>query len=278
MFTYTPEEQYEIENIIASQFIARPDVKAVQNADGTWRPEYSPFTREDIAAHLSGAVTYGHYSLNMRNETKMIVFDIDLDAKGVLPVDMSNDLPTYFTQVAPVEDLRGAWRNWGHPARGFMKFQFKVAASIIAAAAYDHLGLHCAVEYSGSKGLHVCAFLPEGARSGEAAFEAAMLVMEATGRFTPRRGNNYWKDTHTDPVFGLQNITIETFPKQSSISDGGLGNLVALPLGRNRKNPGDPKFFVNLLTPMTDLTPVSMLDAMKLHPWGDQMLMKGIAQ
>lgn len=256
--------------LIAEHFIARPDNAAQQNDDGSWRPTGHPFTMDALMAHLSGQVTLGHYTINPRNETKVIVFDIDIDKTGHLPVVPDASLPTYFTEMAPVDDLVGAWHDRTHPARAYMKTKLKMAASLIAKSTYETLGIQTAVEYSGNKGLHVYGFLGKGFPADQA-YEAAHLVMASTGRFTPRRGDNFYKDLQADdPVMGLADLTIETFPKQPSVSESGFGNLVALPLGRNRKNLADEKFFVSLVSPMSEMKPVSIETAIQYGQWADE--------
>lgn len=258
--------------LIAKHFIARPDNAAMQNPDGSWRPTGQPFTMDSILAHLRGEVTLGHYTINPRNETKVVVFDIDIDKAGRLPVITDSSMPTYFTEVVDEPDLVGVWHDRAHPARAYLKQQMKIAASLLAVAAHEQLNVPTAIEYSGNKGLHVYGFLGSGFPADQA-YEATQLVMAATGRFTPRRGNNFWRDlSEDDPVMGLGNLTVETFPKQSEVSGDGFGNLVALPLGRNRKWLADEKFFVSLVSPMTELTPVPMSTAMRYGQWADEQM------
>lgn len=258
--------------LIAAHFIARPDNAAQQNDDGSWRPTGQPFTMDSILAHLRGDITLGHYTINPRNETKIVVFDIDIDKTGKLPVVTDESMPTYFTQVIDEPDLVGAWHDRAHPARAYMKQQLKIAASLLAKSAHDALNVPTAVEYSGNKGLHVYCFLGPNFPANEA-YEASQLIMESTGRFTPRRGSNFWRDINeNDPVMGLGNLTIETFPKQPEVSSDGFGNLVALPLGRNRKWMADEKFFVSLVSPLTELLPVSMATAIEQGQWSDEQM------
>lgn len=270
------DSQMRAAQLIAKYFIARPDNAAQQNPDGSWRPTNQPFTMDSILAHLRGEVTLGHYTINARNETKVIVFDIDIDKSGKLPVIEDHSMPTYFTQIYDEPDLVGAWHNRTHPARAYMKTQMKTAASLLAKAAHEALGVQTAVEYSGNKGMHVYGFLRDEVNSvlsAADAYEAAQLIMASTGRFTPRRGNNFWKDLNEDdPVMGLGNLTVETFPKQKEVSGDGLGNLVALPLGRNQKNPVDEKFFVSLVSPMAEMKPVSIETAIQYGQWADEQM------
>ena len=53
----------------------------------------------------------------------------------------------------------------------------------------------------------------------------------------------------------MKNLTVEIFPKQASMKDKDLGNMVRLPLGRNKKNPKDPCFFIDQTLACTELKP-----------------------
>lgn len=268
----TEEQMVSAAKLIAEHFIARPDNAAQQSDNGAWRPTGNPFTMDSIMAHLRGDITLGHYTINPRNETKVIVFDIDIDKAGKLPVVTDSSMPTYFTEVVDEPDLVGAWHDRTHPARPYFKQQLKIAASLLAKAAHDALGVHTVVEYSGNKGLHVYGLLGKGFPADQA-FEATQLIMASTGRFTPRRGDNFWKDINEDDhVMGLGNLTIETFPKQAGVAENGFGNLVALPLGRNRKHLADEKFFVSLVSPLTELKPVSIETAIQHGQWADEQV------
>lgn len=270
--TLNNDEMVENAKLIAKHFIARPDNAAQQSPDGAWRPTGHPFTMDAILAHLRGDVTLGHYTINPRNETKIIVFDIDLDKTGTLPIVEDQSMPTYFTNVTNDVPLVEAWHDRTHPARAYMKTQMKMAASVLAKASYDALGIQTAVEYSGNKGLHVYGFMGSGFSAADA-YEATQLVMQSTGRFTPRRGNNFWKDLNQeDLIMGFGNLTVETFPKQPEVASEGFGNLVALPLGRNLKHPVDEKFFVSLVSPMSEMKPVSLATAINYGQWADEQM------
>ena len=54
---------------------------------------------------------------------------------------------------------------------------------------------------------------------------------------------------------GYPNFDLEVYPKQDSLADKDLGNLLRLPLGRNLKNPADPTFFLDLTTPPGVMVP-----------------------
>ena len=73
----------ELENLIAKKFISRKDVKAVQTSDGNYRPINTPWARNDLADHLAGTTTYGHYLLGQDDTCKLIAFDVDIEQRSV---------------------------------------------------------------------------------------------------------------------------------------------------------------------------------------------------
>ena len=79
--------------------------------------------------------------------------------------------------------------------------------------------------------------------------------MDMVGEFTPKKGDNFFVHNNDDPIHGFQNFSVEIFPKQDSVKDKNLGNLVRLPLGTNFKNPKDPTFFIDMTTPIADFKP-----------------------
>jgi hypothetical protein len=94
-------------------------------------------------------------------------------------------------------------------------------------------------------------------------------VLDEIKEFAPIRGDNFYKHTDQSPTTGFPLFTIEIYPKQDSIDNKNLGNLMRLPLGRNQKSP-DPTFFVDLSAPIEELrphrNPVEVLTA-GYSPW-----------
>lgn len=263
---------------IIGRFISRGDAFAHQQENGAWYParnedqELIPWSRDYLQAHIDGTMSLGHYVINPANNTvRCITFDIDwLKAQdsegknqGFLPV-------SYDDSGAPIEyeitDLREAWKDRANFHRSWMKCQMRMLSHKIASAMFEHLEIPVAVAYSGNKGLHVYGFT--GPLDAAEARLAANLVMESLGTFALTRGSFEWRDTEGDLDKTYSNMTIEVFPKQDSVSGDGFGNLVALPLGVNRKNPEDPKFFVEMNSPMNILQPVDPLWALTTNnPW-----------
>lgn len=261
-----------LQNLFASKFIARPDAKAQQSHDGKWYVDTTtkkadgpriPWDRTALAAHLAGERTYGHYLLSTEDQCKLFAFDIDLEKSGSLPALPITRFPdgdeNYFddwtASFYEEADLRGAWLNRAHPARDFMKLQFKQMAHKLCASIVKDLELPCAVAYSGNKGVHVYAFT--GPIRADEAREGAQIVLDSVGEFKPLRGDNFFKHANEDVLTGFPNLSIEVFPKQGSLDGKDLGNLMRLPLGRNLKAPQEPTFFIDMAAgPLGAMTPV----------------------
>lgn len=257
----------DVANLIASKFIARPDVKAVQYGDGSWSPHTDtgkrdgnrlPWKRQDLLAHLDGQRTYGHYLLSPDSDCKLFAFDVDLEKSGTLPLDR-DEATGDWKNFMEFEDLRGAWATRSHPARPYMKAQFKEIAHKLLRGIYENLGIPCAAAYSGGKGIHVYGFT--GKMPARDVRDGAIIVLEALGGFTPTKGENFYAHEK------WPNLSIEVFPKQSNLDGKDLGNLMRLPLGRNLKST-DPTFFIDMTTEMAAMKPVDPVWALTApSPW-----------
>lgn len=266
-----------LENLLAKHFIARQDVKAVQFADGSWAPHTEtrkhdgpriPWSRQSLAAHISGEQTFGHYLLNTNDECKFFAFDIDLEKNGDPEKEENPYVGHWVDTDGSVHefDARESWANRAHPSRNWCKYQLKMVATRLAGVITSDLELPCAVAYSGSKGLHVYGFT--GLISAEDAREGAQIVLDTMGGWQAKRGKHFFESEDKDPVTGYPNISIEVFPKQTSIKEKDLGNLMRLPLGKNLKSPNDPTFFVDMTSPMGVLAPIDAEHALtSLNPW-----------
>lgn len=199
--------------LLAKRFIARTDVKAVQQPDGSYRPDHTAWSRQDIRDHLSGERTYGHYLLNRENRCKLVAFDIDLTKRSQW--DDGSEF-----------DPRAIWSLGKSPARDLLQRQLRALGEGLAYRMHRMLKVDVALAYSGSKGLHVYGFT--GDISADAAREAALTVLDC-GFFVGSESN--WRH-----LFAYPHMTIEIFPKQEAIrGEDGLGNLMRLPLGVHQK-------------------------------------------
>ena len=278
----------ELAKQIAKRFVQRKDVKAIQVADGGYRPIREPWKMKDFVSHVTGEQTFGHYTCDADGLTKLIVFDIDLDTglcdkyvngKPLPPccetghgtwVESPGDewLATVqndqeFLEGLTVHNLRPreAWHDRRHPGRPWLKQQMRHMVDFLTSGVHNHLELDSAAAYSGNKGCHVYAFFPEPV-DARVARKAALLTLEYAGKlispnegFEAVKGVNFFKHALDDPYDGFQNLTVEIFPKQASMEGKDLGNLVRLPGGRNMKHPKDPCFFIDQRLAAVELKP-----------------------
>lgn len=253
--------------LLIKRFIARADVKAQQVSADAYMPvreskdgPFIPWTRDDVEAHLAKTKTFGHYLLGTDNTCKLFAFDIDLTEAGFLapstkPLTTDKDIEAW-ERSFEFGNPREAWLNRKHPGREQLKLELKLLAHKLAQFTYGEMDIPTAVAYSGSKGLHVYAFT--GRMPAEDARAGAQIVLDALG-FTAGKGNYQHPD--------FKNMTVEVYPKQSSINGEGLGNLMRLPLGRNLKAPKEPAFFVDMTSPLNMLLPVDAEFALQGNPW-----------
>lgn len=270
----------ELVNLLAKKFIARPDVKAVQTLTGDGKmiympsgvrnrqgvyTSYHPWTRPDLHAHVEGKASYGHYLLNTNDTCKLFAFDVDLEKTGFLPTVSEVSFDDEWSKSFVEADPRSAWRDRSHPGRNWMKMQFRLIGHVLAKGITEELNIPCAVAYSGNKGIHVYGFT--GLVSADEAREGAMIVLDSIGKFESTRGTNFFQHKDRDPIEGFPNLSIEVFPKQSSLDGKDLGNLMRLPLGKNIKTT-DPTFFMDLCAPMNEMRPIDPVFALTTpSPW-----------
>lgn len=269
----------ELIDLLAKTFIQRTDVKAIQHKDGSYQPHWTdfdsktriPWRREDLEAHVAGKTTFGHYLLDRQDQCKLFCLDIDLIDSGFLPTIASPALDTltddaqvdaWFDTFVPC-DPRAAWRDRSHPGREWIKFQMRMLGGKLARKVHEELGIRTAVAYSGSKGIHVYGFT--GTVSAADARDAAEIVLDSTGEFELKKGRHFFKHRDQSIKSGFPNFSIEVYPKQESLSEKDLGNLLRLPLGVNHKSSSaspDPTFFVDLTAPLSVLRPVDPIWAL----------------
>ena len=264
--------------MIAKRFIQRKDIKAIQKPNGDYMPDCEwirdgsnwkrgaghPWMLADLEQHLAGTRTFGHYLLDMDDKTKLFAFDVDLDKTGsiaTLPnlssfkADISDD---EWMKLVKYHDCnpREVWQDRAHPDRPEIKAKLRRVADLLASAIWDTFGgeVKVAAAYSGSKGVHVYGFVSDEGADARKVQQAAMAVLKKTGRFELDHGNHFYRSTDQSPLDGFPGISIEVFPKQTTLSGKDLGNLMRLPLGRNLKS-SDPTFFLDLTAPINVLVP-----------------------
>ena len=295
------ERDRQLAKLLGKHFIARPDTKAVQNAQGEYRPlRGEPFTLGDLVSHMQGRHTYGHYMINEADQCKLFCFDLDLLPHDD-PTKKKPGEPHQLRRLPAMRNGRGQYFGWsdGDPrevwgsrkqgaARDFMKVMLQTAAGLLAHRITSLLEIPTLASYSGSKGCHVYGFL--GKTSSQLAREAAHIVLnsfketqDVTGYWELTRGNNFYSyrfpgmtdkghPAQDDPFLNWEQMSLEVYPKQDSLSGKDLGNLLRLPLGVNRKSPHrDPAFFLSLDGDCQQPSSFKPLDALTalttMNPW-----------
>ncbi len=249
-----------LEDLVAKLFIARPDVKAEQQPTGEYythatydasdyqrdNPHYIPWSRQALSSHLAGSSVFGHYLLNTDNKCKLFAFDIDLDTTGSLPTDDmrmvdSDDGAARWVNSFKMQNPREVWKDRAHAARPFIKTLFMQAA-IKLTREIEKLGLPTLTAYSGNKGIHVYGFT--GLMEAKLVREAARLVLDSL-ECPAVKGDVFFKFKQSldDDLHDI--LTIELFPKQDELDADRFGNLMRLPLGKNRKSQ-DPTFLIDI--------------------------------
>lgn len=236
---------------LAKRFIARRDVKAAQKSTGEYRPvvadpkvpdSYLPWKVGDLRAHIRGEKSYGHYLLSKENTCKLFAFDLDV----------RKEAREYFYPSA--EGVENPERT------DELIRQLRTVAEGLAARTERLAGVETAIAFSGGKGLHMYAFT--GEIPAAEAKSAATLVLEDFGCFEAFRGTNFWR-YRGDPNF-FPDVEIEIFPKQTELGADGLGNLMRLPLGVNRKT-GWKAFFLDYDSDLDELVPLDPMKALGLE-------------
>lgn len=237
--------------LLGEKFISRKDVKARQAPDGAWMPvrkdshdassEYAPWTLMDFKMHLSGEATYGHYLLDTDNNCKLFAFDLDVRASRD---GNEHTEPESFHYAGPSGEQmefnpREVWvnRDTEHPTYERISRQLRGLAESLALA-IDRIfegEVGVAVCDTGGKGLHIYGFT--GLQPASVARQAAHYVLETLGHgvFVPSRGSNFYRYINPEVPDAYDCVEIEVFPKQDELTDGGLGNLMALPCGVNKR-------------------------------------------
>lgn len=212
----------DIAKLLGMRFLARRNAYAVQhqNEDGHWG--YARKTKDMkldlLVSHLAGDVSVGHYLINPEAweqdgvsylcHTRMFAFDIDPDKGDARDRAMENDPEI--------------WRRMIILAHGLCQLSKRITGSLSI------------VSYGGAKGLHVLCPLRKKI-DPVIAKEMGELILQDTG-FHTFKGDNFWKsDVWPD-------LTVEIFPKQTHVEEGGFGNLMRLPLGVNSKTKREAYF------------------------------------
>lgn len=263
----------KLADLLASRFIQRTDVKAVQRQDA-YIPDRSKWTRKDLLNHVAGQKSFGHYLVGQDGQCKLFAFDIDLtkwDEKSDRPQPMWLPIGEdgyYIDGVEPKPlQPRDAWLHPKAPPelKRYLTEQMRGIADLLARITVEVLGVPAAVAYSGSKGMHVYGFT--GSAPAHDVRGAAMEVVSYADCFEPLRGKNFYKHRNDDPHIGYGCIDLEVFPKQDDLNGKDLGNLMRLPLGIHGKSKQRSHFVTlnSYADELVELDPVVALEGGE--PW-----------
>lgn len=257
-----PTESLDLASLVGRSFIQRLDAVAIARRQGGYKPHRTPvtsaqwrdgdkgdlipWTKALLQEHLDGRESLGHYVLDLDSKCRILAFDVDLDEDFIFEGRPYKVKETFGTE---------------HPAAVAMNIAVRSVADVLAwtlKRRYPQLRVCCS--FSGSKGIHVYGLFSEPI-SGMTAKGMALDVLKSkpllfergksAKRAEPVGGSDiFWRPTRED-----SSITIEVFPKQEEVSEGGFGNLLLLPLGINKKT-NKMKFFYDPHTEADTLTPI----------------------
>lgn len=252
----------ELAHTILDRFVQRRDVYAIQYLDGSYSPVHAELTHEVIQTHLDENFTYGHYTTDPNNRTRIIAFDCDLRsqlhcmtfpdtnliANGAITDE--NILDAY--TLLPYNSIETYWFDrYSLHTRAWLKYKMRYLAEVLTTVLRNDAGMDCAAFYSGNKGIHVYGFFPGHVEASNAR-EIGKYVLQKTvglishncyltenpGGYTiggpgTQSGQEALSGYKLDHIDGMPYFNIEVYPKQDQIPEGGYGNLLRLPLGRN---------------------------------------------
>lgn len=240
--------QRTLTNLMAERLIQRRDVKAIQGADGAYSPVRDPVTRansrftlSDLVRHTQGQATYGHYVVDQAGLCRTLAFDIDF----------AKEYPWRGESLNP-RDIFGT----DHPARAELNRYIRGMADGLAWRLKRYFPkLIVITSFSGGKGIHVYGCY-EKPTTAEAAREQALQVLNSFECFEAIRGKSFYQH-----VSEYDCLTIEVFPKQEKIGQGGFGNLLRLPLGVHMKSRRRA-FFYDPRSEVQELRPTDPIPAL----------------
>lgn len=252
--------------LLGTRFVQRRDIKAIQRENGEWNPDRTPFKLQDFEDHLVGKKTLGHYMLDQEGMCKLFAFDIDFVKHGQKcpGTGCSGCFVTFPNLVGEgtfVLNPRQEWldKNSLDEVKATLILNMRCMAEGLAYLIDRKLGIPVAILNSGGKGLHVYGFT--GTISAEVAKTMALTILEALGLIATRGQNFFRHENHYEV------LEIEVFPKQTSLEGKDLGNLMALPLGINRKTK-NPRYFIHCksgLNTLPEMDPTLALSGQQ--PW-----------
>lgn len=235
----------ELVNLIAKKFIATTDYKCFQDGDdfqeipGSW-------TREDLKGHLAGEQFWWHLPVNAEGKCKFFCLQASLAKTGKYPWPWNPEdwddsgFPGELRSFSPQE----SWNDRSHESRNWLKLQMKTLAAQMCHVIRRELEIPCAVMYGGDGGLYIYGFT--GLIEEWSAQAAGKLVMDMLG--WKKVDDEYLPVGDEKDLFQkLSCLTAQVWPSAS---------WLPLPLGTDPSRPGEPIFFLDMSTALTDFGPV----------------------
>lgn len=251
----------DLAKLIGQRYLSRSEPYAKQLDNGSYNPVNKRLSMGPLRDHLRGDQSLGHYLVSPEGQVKLFAYDIDLDSVGTWEDAPLCERPACAKRPAHNVHPREVWQEANSELYGVYRRQLRALAEGLAERAARVLSpLTVAVAYSGSKGTHVYGFTGL-ADAGDARAAAHWLLESHT--YHQVKGDAFWKHDAEFP-----HLTVEVFPKQDVVaSDGGVGNLMRLPLGRNRK--GGEAYFIDPTKPLDEWSPmdpaVALTEGTVLH-------------
>lgn len=254
-------QEKTLAKLFAEKFISRPDIMALQVKDGGYRPVKSGFDMAALLAHIRCEKTYGHYIMKQDNTVKFFALSVNLEETGKLPTEYDGE-----EEYCTWEDCnpRELWmsRKQG-PPRNMIKLQLRMIANKLARIIHDEEFGIPVVAYSGSRGIHVYSLT--GSVEAADAREAMRIILKATG-WTLSHGKNSFKHEQDgdveDQFLDFHQYSLDTFPAKDTLSHGGFGDLLRLPLGVDLRSPKDRGFFLDMRGPLSEFKPMDPIEAL----------------
>jgi hypothetical protein len=257
--------------LIGGLMISRKDAKAVEVGPNDWRPDRSggkllKYSVADFRQHLLGNRCLGAYLLDSESRVRCIVFDVDLVKKkgfclrirSIDEIERMNARGLYDGRVDPdffVGNLEEALHDESHESHLWALTILMEVSRNIADAVRSVLGLGVLSVMTGG-GVHVIVPLPELMPAADARIMGDAVMAQVDGLAQSSSFLYVQKSYLEDKP---SSVTVEVFPKQSSVRDGGFGNLVRLPLGLHAgsqvrtfffSGPGAPAWTYEKLDPL----------------------------
>jgi len=254
-------------SLLGQLFISRRDAKAIYRPDHKnvwhWTSVPEKYTMGDFAEHLTGQHCLGTYLLAPDSTVSFLAFDLDLakhskywkcyDIEQILALEEQQ----YGFDLDVAEgDLESSLHVPTAEPHRWARIVLLETVRLIERAVKKQWGMNSLTVITGG-GAHVLVPFAEPQLAADARNAGIGLLKEIGAR----KRNDMFFD-----FGGLNELTIEVFPKQDTLDGKSLGNLIRLPFGWHheagiRTYSIDPEAAT---TPLWDFKKVSSLGALRV--------------